>query len=193
MEIELPLVLPAHGRVPRNADHPIPIIPASRDYRHARPQSSARSLSSWEPSVHAGNLAIGVIAIAALYFARDVFVPLALAVLLSFALGPLVALLRRWYFGRVPSVIAAVLLAFLVIFGVVLTHRRTARPPGREPAAVPNNITDKIHSLRSSATGSGILGRASGILRDLSNEITKTTPPTTARPSAAASVAPRGD
>ena len=47
---------------------------------------------------------------------------------LSFALEPLVALLRRWHFGGVPSVIAAVLLAFLVIFGVValiggqLTH-----------------------------------------------------------------------
>ena len=65
-----------------------------------------------------GTLAIGLIAIAALYFARDVFVPLALAVLLSFALGPLVALLRRWHLGRVPSVIAAVLLAFFVIFGV---------------------------------------------------------------------------
>jgi predicted PurR-regulated permease PerM len=124
-----------------------------------------------------GTLAIGLIAIAALYFAREVFVPLALAVLLSFALGPLVALLRRWHFGRVPSVIAAVLLAFFVIFGVgsliggQLAHLAENLPQYQ------TNITDKIHSLRGSATGSGILGRASGILRDLSNEITKTTPP----------------
>jgi predicted PurR-regulated permease PerM len=34
------------------------------------------------------NLAVGVFVIAALYFAREVFVPLALALLLSFALGP---------------------------------------------------------------------------------------------------------
>ena len=34
-------------------------------------------------------LAVGLIVIAALYFAREVFVPLALSLLLSFALGPL--------------------------------------------------------------------------------------------------------
>ena len=71
------------------------------------------------PTSPLGILAVGVIVIAALYFAREVFVPLALAILLSFALGPLVALLRRWYLGGVLSVIAAVLFAFLVIFGVV--------------------------------------------------------------------------
>ena len=62
--------------------------------------------------------AIAIVVITALYFARDIFIPLALAILLSFALEPLVMLLRRGHFGRVPSVIAAVLLAFLVIFGV---------------------------------------------------------------------------
>ena len=39
-------------------------------------------------------MAVGVITIAALYFGREVFVPMALAVLLSFALGPPVLLLR---------------------------------------------------------------------------------------------------
>jgi predicted PurR-regulated permease PerM len=41
------------------------------------------------PSTLVGPLAIGVIGVGALYFARDIFVPLALAILLSFALGPL--------------------------------------------------------------------------------------------------------
>jgi predicted PurR-regulated permease PerM len=35
-----------------------------------------------------GTVVIGAVAIAALYFGRDVFVPIALAILLSFALGP---------------------------------------------------------------------------------------------------------
>jgi predicted PurR-regulated permease PerM len=139
-----------------------------------------------------GTLAIGLIAIAALYFARDVFVPLALAVLLSFALGPLVVLLRRWHLGRVPSVIVAVLLAFFVIFGVgsliggQLAHLAENLPQYQ------TNITDKIHSLRGSATGSGILGRASGILRDLSNEITKTTPLDDNKALSNGGAAPRG-
>ena len=40
---------------------------------------------------------VGVIVVATLYFAREVLVPIALALLLSFVLAPLVQLLRRWY------------------------------------------------------------------------------------------------
>src|SRR3954464_4811362 len=75
-------------------------------------------IAATAPSSTLGTLAVGVIVVAALYFAREIFVPLALAVLLSFALGPLVQLLRRWRFGRVPSVLAAVVVAFLVISAI---------------------------------------------------------------------------
>src|SRR5579862_2869591 len=118
-------------------------------------------------------LAVGIIAITALYFARDLFVPFALAVLLSFALGPLVMLFRSWWLGRVPSVIAAVLLAFLVILGVgsviggQLAHLATNLPQYQ------SNITDKIQSVRGSATGNGILGRGLAMLKDLSGEIAR--------------------
>ena len=61
-----------------------------------------------KPSSPVGLLAIGIIVIATLYFAREIFVPLASAILLSVALGPIAALLRRWGFGRVLSVVAAV-------------------------------------------------------------------------------------
>jgi len=37
-----------------------------------------------------------------------VFVPLPLAILLSFALGAFVMRLRGWHFGRVPSIASAV-------------------------------------------------------------------------------------
>ncbi|MGU3361725.1 AI-2E family transporter [Methylobacterium sp. M6A4_1b] len=46
-----------------------------------------------------------------LYVGRDVLIPIAIAILLSFVLGPLVNLLRRWHFGRFLSVAASVLLA----------------------------------------------------------------------------------
>ena len=63
-------------------------------------------------------LAAGVVTIAALYCARDVLVPITLAVLLSFVLAPLVGLLRRLKLGRVPAVLAAVVLALGVILGL---------------------------------------------------------------------------
>jgi predicted PurR-regulated permease PerM len=118
-------------------------------------------------------LSVGVIAVAALYIARDIFVPLALAVLLSFALGPPVVLLRRWPIGRVPSVIATVVLAFLVIFGIgSLIGNQLAHIAENLPQ-YQSNISDKIQSLRGSTTGSGIVGRASGMLKNLSSEIAK--------------------
>jgi len=70
------------------------------------------------PPTSLGTLAVAVVIVVSLYFGREVFVPMALAVLLSFALGPLVLLLRRWHLGRVPAVIVAVLLAFSIIGGI---------------------------------------------------------------------------
>jgi predicted PurR-regulated permease PerM len=50
------------------------------------------------------------IIIGALYFGREVFVPIALAVLLSFVLAPLAGFLQRWHIPRGLSVISVVLL-----------------------------------------------------------------------------------
>src|SRR6202047_247811 len=70
------------------------------------------------PFTGLGTLAVGVVTIAALYFGREVFVPMALALLLSFALGPPVLLLRNWHVNRVLAFIAVVVLAFAVILGI---------------------------------------------------------------------------
>src|ERR1700747_2454764 len=71
--------------------------------------------------------AISVVVVAALYFGREVFVPLALAILLSFVLAPVVLMLRRMELGRVPAVIVTVLLAFVAIFalGAMIGHQVT--------------------------------------------------------------------
>ncbi len=67
-------------------------------------------------------LAVAVVVVAALYLAREVLVPITLAILLSFVLAPLVALLRRVGLPRVPSVVMAVLVALgvlLMLGGVI--------------------------------------------------------------------------
>src|SRR6266481_2852480 len=56
-----------------------------------------------------------VIVLAVLFFARTVFIPLALAVLLAFLLAPLSISLRRWKLGRGPSAIGVVLLFFIIL------------------------------------------------------------------------------
>ena len=54
-----------------------------------------------------------VVTVAVLYFARVIFIPFALAILVSFLLAPLVIRLRHWRVGRVPSVLLVVCLAFV--------------------------------------------------------------------------------
>ena len=57
-------------------------------------------------------LLCGVAVIAALYFSREILLPFALAVLLSFLLAPFVTRLERWKFPRVAAVLLVVTLSF---------------------------------------------------------------------------------
>ena len=63
-------------------------------------------------------LAVFVVVVGGLSLAKDVLIPLTLAVLLSFVLAPLVSLLRRAKLPRVPAVVLAVLLALGVLLGL---------------------------------------------------------------------------
>jgi predicted PurR-regulated permease PerM len=63
-------------------------------------------------------LAVAVVTVAALYLARDLLVPITLAVLLSFVLAPFVRMLRWAGLPRPPAALIAVLLALAVILAV---------------------------------------------------------------------------
>ena len=63
--------------------------------------------------------------VAILYFAREVFVPITLAVLLSFLLAPAVRLLRRLRVGRVTAVAFVVVIAFMAIAGFAAVFFRS--------------------------------------------------------------------
>src|SRR6185437_7349682 len=57
-------------------------------------------------------LLCAVAAIAALYLAKEILLPFALAVFLSFLLAPLVSRLEKWRFPRIAAVLLTVALAF---------------------------------------------------------------------------------
>ena len=67
------------------------------------------------PVAGAAMLVSAAIIVAALYFGRDVLVPLVLAVILAFVLAPVAKSLQRVGLGKGLSVLAAVLAAFLVL------------------------------------------------------------------------------
>ena len=59
------------------------------------------ALSKPIPDASVTTILVGVVVVAALYFGREVLVPIALAVLLSFILSPCVRLLQRVSFPAV--------------------------------------------------------------------------------------------
>jgi predicted PurR-regulated permease PerM len=117
------------------------------------------------------NMAVAALIIAALYFGREIFVPVALAVLLSFVLAPFVMLLRSWRIPRTPSVLIAVFFGFSIIFslgGLMVSQatRLAARLPGYQ-----QTLSDKIENLRGLMGSSGTLEQASTVLKELKTEL----------------------
>lgn len=118
-------------------------------------------------------LIAGAVIVAALYLGREVLVPLALAVLLSFVLAPAVRLLQRWRFPRAVAVIVVGLFAFSAIFGLgALMISQITQLAGNLPT-YRSTLSEKIRNVRGAAGGRGTLERASEVLQDLSKEIDK--------------------
>jgi predicted PurR-regulated permease PerM len=116
---------------------------------------------------------LGVIVVAALYFGRDVLVPIALAVLLSFVLSPLVGLLKRWYVPRGLAVGIVALVAFAAIFGLGALMVSQVNELASDLPRYQSTLREKIQALRGATAGTGTLERASEVLQDLSKEIDK--------------------
>jgi predicted PurR-regulated permease PerM len=114
-------------------------------------------------------VALVLLVIAALYFARDILIPLALAVLLAFLLTPAVRFLERWRLGRVPSVLLAAVISLTVVGGLgwmvtsQLIEAVSQLPEYRE------NIQKKVQSFRGKPDGA--LARATQSVQELSKEL----------------------
>jgi predicted PurR-regulated permease PerM len=109
-----------------------------------------------------------LIAAAVLYLAREVLIPLALAILLSFLLAPVVRRLERWRLGRIPSTFIAVLIGFSLIGGIGVVAARQALSLTAKLPEYRANISKKIRAVREPQEGS--LGKAAEAIKDLENE-----------------------
>src|SRR3984957_15048083 len=111
--------------------------------------------------------------IAALYFGREIFVPIALAILLSFVLAPVVGLLQRARISRAFAVVSVVVLAFMIIFGLgTLIANQLSQLAGNLPV-YQSTMREKIKSGRGATASSGTLERAADMLQELSKELDK--------------------
>src|SRR5215203_1999436 len=116
---------------------------------------------------------LACIIVATLYFGREIFVPIALAILLSFVLAPLVGLLQHLRVPRGAAVVSVVVAAFALIFAMgSLLATQLTQLAGDLPR-YQSTISEKIQSIRETTAGRGTLERASGMLKDLGKELDK--------------------
>ncbi|WP_247563273.1 AI-2E family transporter [Bradyrhizobium sp. 188] len=116
---------------------------------------------------------LAAIIVMVLYYGREIIIPIALAVLLSFVLAPLVRLVQRLRIPRSLAVVSVVVIAFAFIFAMgSLLATQLTQLAGDLPR-YQSTISEKIQSFRETTAGRGTLERASSMLKDLSKELDK--------------------
>lgn len=125
------------------------------------------------PGVGALWIIATLMVLAALHLGRDVFIPMALALLLCVVLVPPARMLQRWGLPRGLAVASMILLALGVIAGVALLVISQALSLAAE---LPNYEANLRERLRLLSDGSGALDRAAGTLRRLTEELSPAAP-----------------
>ena len=117
------------------------------------------------------NFVIIAIVVAVLYFSREILVPIALAVLLSFVLAPLVKMLQRWHLPRPLAVILAVAGAVAVTICLATMVMVQVNQLAKDLPRYQVTLSEKIHNLRDIVGPSGLFKGTSSFLKDLGKEL----------------------
>lgn len=117
------------------------------------------------------NLFMSAIIVAALYFARDILIPVVLAVLLTFVMTPLVTFLQRWYVPRTAAVIAAVLVAVAIIFSLGSMVAGQVNQLATELPRYQTTLREKVQHLRDEIGAPGVFKNAIDLFNELDKEL----------------------
>ena len=123
----------------------------------------------WQRAIVAlSGTVISVVVVGVLYWAQSIFIPVALAVFLTFLLNPLVSRLRQWGLARTPAVILAVCTTAVAlgICGWVVTAQISSLL--QELPKHTETVKDKVKSLKNLTGASSPLTR---MIAEISQEI----------------------
>lgn len=95
-------------------------------------------------------LLIASIVILALFFGRDMLIPLALAMLLGFLLDPAVSRLKRWGLPRMASAIVVVAFALAALGGLGMYLGSQVQQLSADLPTYQSTIREKLRGLRKS-------------------------------------------
>jgi predicted PurR-regulated permease PerM len=106
-----------------------------------------------------------------LWAGQEIFVPIAVAILLSFVLAPLVRRLQGWRIPRGVAVPTVVMVAFLIIAGLGAVVATQLAVLASNLPQYQTTIRQKALAARGMLAGRGSLERAADMLQDLGREL----------------------
>ena len=116
---------------------------------------------------------ISVLVVTALSLGHQVFVPIAIAVLLSFVLAGPVRAIRRFGAPRTVSVLLVVGVSFIAIAMLGAVLARQATQLARDLPDYQTTIAAKIETVRGATSGSSFIERASQALQTLGRQVSR--------------------
>ena len=105
--------------------------------------------------------------VATLYVGREIFIPIAIAILVSFVLSPPILLLRRWGLGRIFSVLTVVCAALVIAFSVSAVLTRQVSALAVDLPLYQATINAKLDELREAAADNVLSARVLAALKTL--------------------------
>jgi predicted PurR-regulated permease PerM len=123
--------------------------------------------SSGSSNVQTAAILIGVVAV--LYLAREILVPLAFAIVLTFVLAPAVAGLRKLRIGRVPAVLLVMVVTVAVAAGISFVILNQLIQVVNDLPSYRENIDRKIQVLHT--PNKGAFERAAQSVKEIGKEI----------------------
>ncbi|MCX8254222.1 putative PurR-regulated permease PerM [Beijerinckiaceae bacterium RH AL1] len=112
---------------------------------------------------------ITVVTVAVLYLAREILVPIAIAILLSFVLSPLVKALRKLGINKKVAVGLVVLSAFCVAVGLGAVLGKQISDLAAEAPRYQVTVSSKMEGLRDFATRNPIIGKLNDVIASVSH------------------------
>jgi predicted PurR-regulated permease PerM len=113
-----------------------------------------RERALWELPVDVRSASMGLLAVLAtlytLHWAKDVFIPVLLGLMASYALTPLVDCLERW---RQPRVLASALVLVAIVSSICLTSYRLSDDAGELIASLPEVAQKLRQTLQKTEPG----------------------------------------
>jgi predicted PurR-regulated permease PerM len=105
--------------------------------------------------------------VAALYLGRAIAIPIAIAILISFSLGPPVSWLCRHHFSRLPAILAVALPALFAILAFAYVVTIEVGRLADNIQAYETNIETKINGVADALPSRAMLDRGTAFLRKL--------------------------